>query len=87
MNNFKKCIRCNVNKSFDDYYNDKANKLHGKKNCCIECEKKDKREKKDLLKRLKHEIKEYPKDARDFNKTVQHHTTIEPSTELNNNFW
>jgi len=48
MNNFKKCIRCNVNKSFDDYYNDKANKLHGKKNCCIECEKKDKREKKEM---------------------------------------
>jgi hypothetical protein len=41
MNNFKDCIRCNVNKSFDGYYNDRSNKLHGKKNCCIECEKKE----------------------------------------------
>lgn len=47
----------------------------------------DKREKKDLMKRLKHPIKEYPKNAREYNKGIEHHTTIEPSTEIAKNFW
>ena len=47
----------------------------------------DKREKKDLIKRLKHPIKEYPKNAREYNKGIEHHTTIEPSTEIAKNFW
>ena len=42
--------------------------------------KKDKKEKKDLIKRLKNEVKHYPKNAREYNKGVQHHTTIEPDT-------
>ncbi len=47
----------------------------------------DKREKKDLMKRLKHPIREYPKNAREYNKGIEHHTTIEPSTEIAKNFW
>jgi hypothetical protein len=47
----------------------------------------DKREKKDLIKRLKHPIKEYPKNAREYNKGIEQHTTIEPSTEISKNFW
>ena len=48
MNNFKKCTQCNINKSFDDFYDDKSNKFHGKKSCCIECEKRNKRERRDM---------------------------------------
>ena len=47
----------------------------------------DKKEKKALLKSLKHEIRPYPKDARDFNKEIQTHTTIEPDTEQSKKFW
>jgi len=43
MNNTKKCKKCNIIKSFDDYYADKQNKLTGKRNSCIECDKKQKK--------------------------------------------
>ena len=36
MNNTKKCNKCNIIKSFDDFYADKENKLTGKRNSCIE---------------------------------------------------
>lgn len=47
----------------------------------------DKKEKKELKSKLKHAVREYPKDARSFNKTIQEHTTIEPETEITTNFW
>jgi hypothetical protein len=47
----------------------------------------DKKDKKDLIKRLKHEVKPYPKNAREYNKGVQNHTTIEPDTEISVKFW
>ena len=39
MNNSKKCTKCNIQKSFDDFYCDKQNKVTGKRNSCIECDK------------------------------------------------
>ena len=47
----------------------------------------DKKEKKALLKTLKHAIRPYPKDTRAYNKEVQNHITIPPETEILNNFW
>jgi len=47
----------------------------------------DKKEKKDLIKRLKHEIKPYPKDTREYNKGITHHTTISPENEITTKFW
>lgn len=47
----------------------------------------DKKEKKDLKKRLKHEIRPYPKNTQEFNKAIQHHTTIEPETDIKTKFW
>ena len=45
------------------------------------------KEKKDLLKRLKHETKPYPKEASDYNTEVVHHFTYEPDAELETKFW
>jgi hypothetical protein len=47
----------------------------------------DKKEKKDLKKRLKHEIRPYPKNTQEFNKAIQNHTTIEPETDIKTKFW
>ena len=47
----------------------------------------DKKEKKDLIKRLKHEIRPYPKDSREYNKGIEHHTTISPENEITTKFW
>lgn len=47
----------------------------------------DKKEKKELTKRLKHAIMPYPKNTREYNKGVVEHTTIEPTTELLKSFW
>jgi hypothetical protein len=47
----------------------------------------DKKEKRELLKTLKHDPKSYPKDTRDFNKEIEHYTTIAPETELTTKFW
>jgi len=47
----------------------------------------DKKDKKDLIKRLKHEIRPYPKNAREYNKGVECHTTIEPDSEISVKFW
>ena len=47
----------------------------------------DKKEKKDLIKRLKHEIRPYPKDAREYNKGIENHTTISPENEITTKFW
>ena len=47
----------------------------------------DKKEKKELKKRLKHEIRPYPKNTQEFNKAIQNHTTIEPETDIKTKFW
>lgn len=47
----------------------------------------DKKEKRELLKTLKHDPKAYPKDTREFNKEIEHYTTIAPETELTTKFW
>ena len=47
----------------------------------------DKKEKKAILKSLKHKIREYQKDTRQFNKEIQHYITIPPENDLANRFW
>jgi len=47
----------------------------------------DKKEKRELLKGLKHAVREYPKNTREFNKGVETHTTISPETESSIKFW
>ena len=47
----------------------------------------DKREKKDLMGRLKHEIKAYPKDTASYNTEVVHHLTTYEVPEGTENFW
>jgi hypothetical protein len=47
----------------------------------------DKKDKKDLIKRLKHEVRPYPKNAREYNRGVEVHTTIEPDSEISVKFW
>jgi hypothetical protein len=47
----------------------------------------DKKEKRQLLKTLKHDPKNYPKDTREFNKDIEVHTTIAPETEIASKFW
>ncbi len=47
----------------------------------------NKKERKDFIKRLKHEIHCYPKNANDFNKNIEHHLTISPDTEATTKFW
>ena len=46
-----------------------------------------KKEKRDLVKRLKHETKPYPKSASDYNTDVVHHTTYEPDSDREKTFW
>ena len=46
-----------------------------------------KKEKKDLMKRLKHEIKPYPKSARDYNTDVIRHDAYPPEESNEINFW
>jgi hypothetical protein len=47
----------------------------------------DKKEKKQLMKALKHEIKPYPKNSVDFNTEVVHHLTTYEVPEGTENFW
>jgi hypothetical protein len=47
----------------------------------------DKKDKKDLIKRLKHEVRPYPKNTREYNRGVEVHTTIEPDSEISVKFW
>ena len=47
----------------------------------------DKKEKKDLMKRLKHEIRPYPKDTSSYNTNVVHHSTTYEAPEGTENFW
>ena len=47
----------------------------------------DKKEKKDLIKRLKHEIRPYPKDTREYNKGIEQHSVISPENEITTKFW
>ena len=47
----------------------------------------DKKEKKDLMKRLKHEIRPYPKDTASYNTEVVHHLTTYEAPEGAANFW
>ena len=47
----------------------------------------DKKEKKDLIKRLKHEIRPYPKDTASYNTEVVHHLTTYETPEGTENFW
>ena len=46
-----------------------------------------KKEKRDLMKRLKHETKPYPKEASEYNTEVVHHTTYEPDADREKTFW
>lgn len=46
-----------------------------------------KKEKKDLMKRLKHEIQSYPKSTRDYNTDVIRHDTYPPEESNEINFW
>ena len=46
-----------------------------------------KKEKRDLVKRLKLETKPYPKSASDYNTDVVHHTTYEPDSDREKTFW
>ncbi len=47
----------------------------------------NKKEKKDLIGRLKHAVMGYPKNASDFNKQIEHYQTIPPDSELTKKFW
>jgi hypothetical protein len=47
----------------------------------------DKKEKRELLKTLKHAVREYPKNSREFNKDIENHLTTSPETEANTKFW
>ena len=47
----------------------------------------NKKEKKDLHKRLKHPTKPYPKTASDYNTDIIHHTTYAPEESNDINFW
>ena len=47
----------------------------------------NKKEKKDLLKRLKHEIRPYPKDLNAYNTDIINHTTYAPEESNDINFW
>lgn len=47
----------------------------------------DKKEKKDLIKRLKHPIKPYPKSVAAYNTDVVRHETYEPDSDFETKFW
>jgi hypothetical protein len=47
----------------------------------------DKKEKRELLKTLKHKVREYPKNSREFNKEIEIHLTTSPETEATTKFW
>jgi hypothetical protein len=47
----------------------------------------DKKEKRELLKTLKHAVREYPKNSREFNKEIENHLTTSPDTEATTKFW
>jgi hypothetical protein len=47
----------------------------------------DKKEKRELLKTLKHKVREYPKNSREFNKEIETHLTTSPETEATTKFW
>jgi hypothetical protein len=47
----------------------------------------NKKERKDLMSRLKHEIQPYPKDLNDYNTDIVHHHTYPPEELTEINFW
>jgi hypothetical protein len=47
----------------------------------------DKREKKDLMKRLKHEIVPYPKNVHDYEADIQYHETYAADSDTKVKFW
>lgn len=47
----------------------------------------DKKEKKDLMRRLKHEIRPYPKDASEYNTDVIHWDTHPPEDAIEQKYW
>ena len=47
----------------------------------------DKKEKKAILKSLKHDVRDYPKNSREFNKEIQCHETLAPEESLKVKFW
>jgi hypothetical protein len=47
----------------------------------------DKKEKRELHKTLKHAVREYPKNSREFNKEIEHHETLAPEDSLKVKFW
>jgi hypothetical protein len=47
----------------------------------------DKKEKRELLKTLKHAVREYPKNSREFNKDIERHETLAPEDSLKVKFW
>ena len=47
----------------------------------------NKKERKDLMGRLKHPIQPYPKDLNDYNTEIVHHTTYAPEESNDINFW
>jgi hypothetical protein len=47
----------------------------------------NKREKRDLTKKLKHKLQPYPKDASEYNTEVVRHETYEPDSSNDVNFW
>jgi hypothetical protein len=47
----------------------------------------NKKERKELMKRLKHPIQPYPKEASDYNTEVVHHFTYAPEESNEINFW
>jgi hypothetical protein len=47
----------------------------------------DKKEKRALHKTLKHAVREYPKNSREFNKEIEHHETLAPEESLKVKFW
>lgn len=48
---------------------------------------KNKKERKDLISRLKHDIQPYPTKASDYNTEVVHHLTYPPEESIETNFW
>jgi hypothetical protein len=47
----------------------------------------DKKEKKAILKSLKHDVRDYPKNSREFNKEIECHETLAPEESLKVKFW
>jgi len=62
-------------------------KMESPKHRYIQLISQNKKEKRELMKKLKHKIYPYPKNASDFNKEITTHTTYEPDSDLETKFW